>query len=197
MQFYRIHSPQLWGDYGHILINGMTAHLPDIDGILQLERTGPQLPPITFPGLSDVLISSTLRQSLDQSALGAFDYQEVHKARIVNLDWPSWDLDSDMPPIRPDSGEPEDYILDRPHCESCADALGHVWQLMLRDGAVVDDDSPQGLRVHGETWNGDNIFYGKKPSAFFGRWILVSETAKTWLTQSFSEWVEFEKLPTK
>ena len=50
MNFYRVSSRSLWGDYGSILIKGMSRHLPRRDNLIQVERTGPFIPSITLPG---------------------------------------------------------------------------------------------------------------------------------------------------
>jgi hypothetical protein len=48
VQFFRLEAPEApWGDYGSILQHGMTAHLGrNPEGLAQLERTGPFIPPI-------------------------------------------------------------------------------------------------------------------------------------------------------
>ena len=43
-----------WGDYGDVLVNGMSSGGRDDDGFIKLERTGPFIPPITFPGIHAV-----------------------------------------------------------------------------------------------------------------------------------------------
>src|SRR5262249_14925382 len=50
-----------WGDYGDILFHGMTAHLDRHDEMLQLERTGPYMPPITFPGIGDIVVTDAFK----------------------------------------------------------------------------------------------------------------------------------------
>jgi hypothetical protein len=54
--------PGEWGDYGHILQHGMASHSPRIGGRLALERTGPFIPPVTLPGIGDVVLDSHARQ---------------------------------------------------------------------------------------------------------------------------------------
>jgi hypothetical protein len=202
LKFYRVTSIELWGDYGNILVNGMTGHLGEKDGHLQLERAGPFIPPITFPGLSDLVVTDELRQKLETSELGDFQFRSVVKARIVDLPWDSFDRNSEDPPMYPDTGEPEDYILSRPHSPPIADLLGDIWQVALRDGAFVDTELQRSpwdydVRVHTASWNGDHLFYGKKPDAFFGRWIIVSEKGRSWLELHAGDWVRFEALPVK
>jgi hypothetical protein len=76
-KFYRIEGHPLtpWGDYGNILQHGMTAHLGRVGGLLSLERTGPYMPPITFPGAGDVVLTVGAKASSGISllmALGSF-----------------------------------------------------------------------------------------------------------------------------
>jgi len=115
-----------WGDYGHILQHGMTAHLSRADNLLQLERTGPYIPPITFPGIGDVVLSSHAKQLLESSGLTGFGFRPVKKVLIVELHWDKWDWTADEPEQFPDSGEPEDYILGQQHNPSASAALSDV-----------------------------------------------------------------------
>ena len=66
MSFYRVSGRSLWGDYGSILINGMSRHLPRKDNLIQLERTGPFIPPITLPGIGDMLAISAVKNDLER-----------------------------------------------------------------------------------------------------------------------------------
>jgi hypothetical protein len=114
-KFFAIESrsmiPGEWGDYGDILEHGMTAHLPRKNGSLQLERTGPYIAPITFPGLGDIVLTSTARAAVEGSGLTGFGFRPLLKSLIVELRWENWDLTASEPAEFPDSGEPEDYIL--------------------------------------------------------------------------------------
>jgi hypothetical protein len=128
LEFYKIEARSLtnWGDYGDILQHGMTAHLKRDNGFLSLERTGPYMPPITFPGLGDIVLNSDGRKLLDASGLGGFSFQPVNKIRVVNLAWNDWNLAADEPPEYPESGEPEAYILGRPHDPDVAEKMGEI-----------------------------------------------------------------------
>lgn len=116
-----------WGDYGDILIHGMSMHLPRVEGRIQLERTGPFLPPITQPG--HVVLADAVRRSLEQAFPG-LSFQTVIKTRIVRLDWHTWDRAADEPAEYPSTGEPEDYLLERPHDPDLAERLGPLWELV-------------------------------------------------------------------
>lgn len=73
-----------WGDYGHILQHGMCSHLSRTDDLLQLERTGPYIPPITLPGIGEVVLTSPARQLLESSKLTGFSFRPVKKALTLN-----------------------------------------------------------------------------------------------------------------
>jgi hypothetical protein len=202
MKFYQVQPRPLWGDYGTILINGMSGHLGRSDGRIQLERAGPFMPPATFPGLSDLVVTDEFRRKLEKSDLGHFTYRPVIKARIVDLQWQRWDLNAEDAPEVPETGEPEDYIFGRRHSPKLADEMGDVWEVVLNDGAVVDTEIARkpwdyDVRVHAGTWNGEHLYWGKMPEAMFGRWIIVTEHGKLWLEENAGEWVRFKPLPVK
>lgn len=117
-----------WGDYGEILFNGMSSRLPRIDGQLQLERTGPYLPPITFPRRGEVIITEALRHQIESGVGGALAVRAVIKARIVAVDWEHWPRDR-LPDDLPPSREPEDLILQHPHDPVLSAAMGALWEL--------------------------------------------------------------------
>ena len=99
--------PHAWGDYGDILVHGMAdAQERAADGALELERTGPFVPPITFPGIPAVVVSDPFRRQLEPSGLTGFTFRAVHKTRIVRLEWHSWDQQALEPLEFPESGEP-------------------------------------------------------------------------------------------
>src|SRR5438105_2367736 len=56
-----------WGDYGSILTHGMTAHLERRGSQLQLERTGPFIPPISFPGINDIVVTTEMRDAMQRA----------------------------------------------------------------------------------------------------------------------------------
>lgn len=202
--FYQVKSRQLWGDYGRILINGMGGRLSRSDDRIQLERTGPFMPPVTFPRDPALVVTDAFRKRLAKSGLAKPEFVKVIKARIVDLQWQRWDLKAEDPPAVPETGEPEDYILGRPHSQKLAEEMGDVWEVVLRDGAIVDTEIERGpadydVRVHVETWNGDDLFWGRLPNARprSNRWVVVTERGKQWLEENAGEWVRFKPLPVK
>jgi hypothetical protein len=199
MLTYRSIIPGGWGDYAHILEHGMTAHLPREDGQLSLERTGPYLAPITFPGLGDIVLSDGARSELAASGLSGFGFLPVAKKLIVELRWEEWDLSAPEPAELPEGGEPEEYIVARPHDPAIAAVLGDLWELVVERTATVirperkiRDPWPDFYRrcsVESATWNGDDIFRGKN----FGS-ILLTQRARDWFLAHLGNYVDFYEL---
>jgi len=156
-----VESP--WGDYGHILYHGMSMHQPCFEGKIRLERTGPDIFPITFPIV--VVVTEDCRRALLASGLTGATFRPVIKHRIVDLDWTIWDTTDDGPPELPDSGEPEDYILDRPHSPEIASAMPDLWELIA--GSKMSD-----------------IYY--VPGT---RIVAISQRAKPWFESHYGEYV--------
>lgn len=190
MRFYRVTGRRLWGDYGPILIGGMSCHLPRRDGLIQLERTGPFIPPMTMPGIGDIVATSSLKGELDASNLAQLTFAPVLKARIVEYHWEQWDRSSEKPAEYPETGEPEDYILARPHSPAIADRLGDLWEVLPPEDAEAETVRiGRGVWEHTvdrSTWRGSHLFRPKGRRRPF-----VTEEAKAWLEDRSGEWLEF------
>jgi hypothetical protein len=192
MKFYRVSSRSLWGDYGSILISGMSRHLPRRDNLIQLERTGPFIPPITLPGLEDVVATSVLKSELEASGFTRLAFAPVLKARIVEYHWEHWDLTTEKPAEYPETGEPENYILARPHSAPIAEQLGDLWEVILPEDAEVEAIRiGQGVweyRVNLSTWQGSHLFRAKGK-----RHVIATEAARSWLKDRAQEWLGFQE----
>ena len=183
-----------WGDYGHILVHGMTGHLGrkgGEGGPLQLERTGPFVPPITFPGIGDVIVTDEMKQLMEQAGFRGISFRAVEKAHITNVPWHEWDLTAADPAYYPDEGEPEGYILDRPHSAKLAESLGTIWEVVVVDSAeMVDEEKPNSFDVTYTyvkgSWNGNDLF--SVPQNYYK---YTSARAKAWLEQHVGRWVSF------
>src|SRR5690349_19087655 len=131
MNIYKLKNKTTkWGDYGDILVSGMTAHLGRQNDLLQIERTGPYVPPLVNSGLWDIIVTNAVKGNLELSGLIGINFKPVIKKHIVELNWTTWDLDADEPPHYPDTGEPEDYILHGEHSASVSDDIGDLWELV-------------------------------------------------------------------
>jgi hypothetical protein len=188
-QLYKIESPRSnWSDYGSILVHGMTAHLSRKDGMLQLERTGPYMPPITFPGIDSIVLTAKARALLETSGLTGWTFKPVIKARIVECHWETWDASAADPAEYPKSGEPEDYILDRAHSESLADQLGPVWEVDIVPTAQILRRGDW-VRLVAASWDGTDLFRAEGLTYNF-----VSERARQWFDMHFHKHVAFQKM---
>jgi hypothetical protein len=179
-----------WGDYGRILAHGMSRHLGRQNEIIQLERTGPHIAPITFPGSGDIVVTSAFRSALEKSGLERFAFRPVIKSHIVELDWESWDPTTKNPFKYPEGGEPESYLLGQPHSPAASEALGDLWELCLEGGMDVARDGWKFVGFLPETWNGLDLFNVRTTGYSF-----VSQKARNWLELSFGDYVEFESVP--
>src|SRR3954453_17017328 len=96
-KLYALRKPQSpWGDYGDILLHGMTKSAPA--GSALLMRTGPFAPPISPPAFT-VIGPDTVRGAMEPQKFTGFEFSPVSKHHIVRLDWRGWD------PAAPDPAE--------------------------------------------------------------------------------------------
>ena len=182
-----------WGDYGDVLIHGMTSHLSrTVDGRLQLERTAPFVPPISFPGISDLVVTDECKRKLENSKLVGFSFRTVSKARIVESTWHNWDLNSESPAEYPESGEPEDYILMREHSPILESSIGEIWEVLLTESAKTERsvqeerrwDDPIYLLMN--SWTGADLFRASNVG-----YIYASEQAQKWFNETYPDYVRF------
>ena len=132
MDFFRPSNISFCGDYGDIVLDGMVDHLPRTDeGLVQLERSGPLMPAITFPS-SKVLVSDEARVKLSEQRIH-LEFRPVVKAHIARLPWATLDdaetqLAHELANLA--IGSPASLILDRKHCPRTSRELGDVWELV-------------------------------------------------------------------
>jgi len=173
-----------WGDYGDILLNGMTAHSSKQNNKLCLERTGPFIPPISFPGIYDIVITNSFRNKLVENNFNGFELVEVIKKKIVELNWELWDRLCDDPQRYPDNGEPENYILCEEHSHKICSQLGDLYEI-----AIPDTEGLQGKNgaINIEKYRGQDICRESR----WGK-VFISDNFKSWLETNYSEWVNFK-----
>jgi hypothetical protein len=179
-----------WGDYGDILRHGMSSSDDTAEGVVELERTGPYVPPITFPG-SGIVVTDDCRKRLVASGLTGFTFKPVQKARIVDLPWHTWNLAAAEPAEYPRSGEPEDYVFEREHSPALAEAIGTLWQMIIPIAAETERESagsPWDDRIYLNTaaWTGADFFQATGVG-----YVFVSDEAQNWLMKEFAEHVSF------
>jgi len=185
-----------WGDYFSILMHGMSHHLGRADGLIQLERTGPFVPPISFPGISDVVVTHEFREKLEASDLLGLRFQPVIKKWISESAWHTWDKNAECPLEYPETGEPEDYILQKPHSEKISNQIGNLWELLLNPSARVSRPkivkSSEEIVLLTSSWQGEDLFLASGVG-----YIYASENAKSWLEKNAGGYIEFTESRTK
>ncbi len=193
MKFYIIKQNSLWGDYGSILAHGMAAHLPRRDGLLRLERTAPFVSPLTLPGLGAIVVTQAAHERMERREIPGVSFLPVLKARIVEYHWEHWDRSLAAPVEYPEGGEPEGYILDRPHSPAFAEQLPEFWEVTL-----PQDASLKSVRVgrgaydyflDPSEWKGSPLFH---PTGKLH--ILATEELKPFLEEIGGEWITFQEV---
>ena len=174
---YCLRKPKtVWGDYDDILLAGIATRLAKSNGLLQLERTGPFIPPISFPGIDEIIVTDKFKTLLEASQLTGLSFQQVIKKRIVFLEWERWDKHADEPTEYPESGEPEDYILGKPHMPELAEGIGDLWELRLITYEAIPKAQIDFFRLAHNRWN------------------YVSIKARDWLGQRVADFVQFQPI---
>lgn len=118
-----------WGGYADVLVHGLTCQRGSDAIPVRLERTGPFVPPVTFPGTVDVVVTEPARARL-AGLVPELRFREVVKARVARLDWHLWDAAGLEPKEIPDTNQPEDYILRSRHDADLAESLGPLWEVV-------------------------------------------------------------------
>jgi hypothetical protein len=184
--FYRLRRPEPpWGDYGDILFHGMASRSKS--GDLDLERTGPFVPPVSQPGRF-VVITAEFLGRLRVSGLKGIEVGPVHKKRIPMIDWREWAPFGPKEMKYPAGGEPENYILRRKHSPEAAESLGQLHELRFRKGIRVSREG--GYHLVELSWDGSDFVVAMDEDPIYN---YVSQLARDWLTQNASEWVAFEE----
>jgi hypothetical protein len=190
-ELYRLESPKVpWGDYGHILVHSMTGCTAQDTASPKLQRTGPFVPPISFPGLGCIVVTTAIRRELEDSGLTGFSFIPAIKSVIVRVDWHEWDLLADEPPFHPEGGEPEDYITEDKHSPELARSMPDLWRLVLAGGASELRTPSTGVAVQvlirAGSWQGADFF--RADTTLYN---YVSPRARQWLLDRYPPWVSF------
>src|SRR5438552_2526626 len=195
-KFYTLEKGKApWGDYGDMLIHGLSDTTSFNDAEPSLSRTGPFVPPLTMPGFGCLVVTEKSKQLFEDSGLPGVSFVPARKAKIVPLRWEEWNLAAKEPAFYPEGGEPEGYILQGEHSPELAAAMPELWRLSVRIGAaeirIPKPGRTYGGKLHIKTgsWNGSDFF-----CADLSLRLYVSSRAQQWLAERFQAWVSFEEV---
>lgn len=191
--FFELEAPTLlnhWGDYGSILLNGIFHEKTQ-----SLDRTGPFVPPISFPAFCNaVIVTNDTRRKLENSGMfGVGEFRPVILDKVVFIEWQEWDKDRDLRGSQlPFNGEPEEYILHNPHDPEVAETIEPLWTWHpTRIGSVLRQDGI--LRLEGIIGKQD-VF-----RLCDDGWttINVNEKARQCINNICGDWVAFRRIETQ
>ena len=117
MKYYILQNRDMpWGDYGNTLFEGLLNPMDDdynLVDIHKIERTAPYIPEIYCANSTNIVISQEVRNLFEKKNItGIEKYHDTEIIKLVNIDWQSWDFNSEDPKFYPETGEPIDYIED-------------------------------------------------------------------------------------
>ncbi len=193
--FFEIRSPDVWGDFGPILMGGFSAER-DGHGALLLKRTGPFAPPISMACGYELVITDEFRRILEESPLTGLAFRPIIKHHIAEFHWEQWDRNGEMGDVPPDLNEPEDIILTFPHSEQASQAMGPLWEAWAEP--LVDVEIVNERHVSPWRTRYDLLIVDPPPARldFFRsknkNWVFASARAKKWLQDNAPHWLRFE-----
>jgi hypothetical protein len=187
----------LWGDYGDVLISGY-ARREAAGGPLLLERTGPFLPPISFPWSLDIghaiVVSHDFKLALEDRLFPGVQFAPARKERIVRLNWHEWDRAADKPEKYPREGEPENYIFGKKLNPKTAGQMPEAWELKLPIWPLHLERIENPDRWYDYRYRAKLTRQGFPPMFTDQEQCgkhLVDDAARIWLTDQVGEWVSF------
>lgn len=194
MSTYSLGNPPIpswgsdWGGIAEIALKGWCIR--GQDGLLELTRAGPFVPPISLPEsdmgrmIWEVVVTDDFKRLLEISGLSGFTFRPIRKRHIIRMEWEKWVLSEVEPPESFETHEPIDYFSSQPHDLQIASEIGRLWEMRLGFHAELEF----GTGLVG--WDGTDWFRVKDPMQATD-YIYVSQKAKLWLQQIVPEWVTF------
>ena len=142
MKYYLLQNRSMpWGDYGAMLFSGLLKvldeHYDDLE-IPEIERTGPYFPDIYMANTSNIIVTGRVKTLLESSDIsGITGYRRAIVKKMVDIDWQSWDLDSEDPLFYPKGNSPINYIRQGANSEDLMRSAPQAWELLVgRDGEI-------------------------------------------------------------
>lgn len=163
---------------------------------IHLGRTGPFVPPITFPLASSrpvVVTDAAKLQLASASLLGIGSFRPVLLKKTVAVEWHEWDTTQLLTDAQlPFNGEPEEYILHKPHNIEISSNIEQLWTWHPSEkGNVVRQKGSLQLE---EVLGVYDVF------RLQDKWctdIIVNENGMQVLSQIFAHWVTFREVRAK
>jgi hypothetical protein len=197
---YSLHTRWLWGDYGDTLINGHCER-DETSGRYVIDRVGPFVPPLMLPscGGDTAVLMPLATADVVRKLVPGISLEPVLVRKVVHLDWHRWDLDAEWMKVRPKGGEPENYVLEKPHSPTAASKMVTIVSLRLpavNEVPTLSYNSDRPLKgPHGRKIYLPCYIAARKFSITgFGVGdgvLLCDERAKEQLAPIFAEWVRF------
>lgn len=181
-----------WGDYGSVLISGYGKR--EADGRLFLQRVGPFVPPISFPRqirefCQVPVVSVDFRDRL-ASRYEHLEFRPVGLSHVVRLDgWQDWPRNAKLPRVMPREGEPENYIMGRPHDAACAASMPALWEIAgpAYKGRLRWVQDPRGRYLDRLTGALPSV---EHPVLLYDDRLLVTDDANDWFIDEVGAWIK-------
>lgn len=187
-KIYRLRRPDLpWGDYGDVLAHGFASLTDDLSA-LELQRSGPFVPPISQPSRSYVVITKKVLSALRASGLTGYTTIPVTVTKSPKIDWRSWEPYGEKEMKYPAGGDPANYIERRKHSPDASRDFGVLTGLIFKPS--IDFVYGNDAHVVGASWDGSDFFVARVDRPHYN---YVSEAARNWLEQHVGDWVSFEE----
>jgi hypothetical protein len=186
LKVYRLRRPDLpWGDYGDVLAHGF-ANLSEDGSKLELQRTGPFVPPITQPSWSYVVVTESFLLQLKGSGLTGYTTIPVVVTKSPKIDWRQWEPYGEKEMKYPSGGEPENYIERRKHSPEASSGFESLTALLFQP--AIDFVYGKDAHVVASSWAGTDFFVARTDHPDYN---YVSQRGRDWLMEHASEWVSF------
>jgi hypothetical protein len=188
MKIYRLKRPDLpWGDYGDVLAHGFASFSED-GATLELQRSGPFIPPFTQPSRSYVVVTADILSALNNSGLKGYSQYPVRVTKSPKIDWRAWHPYGDKEMKYPAGNEPENYIWGRKHSAEASAEFGALTALVFSPG--IDIVYGKDFHAVASSWDGTDFFVARVERPAYN---YVSQQARDWLEAHVGEWVAFEE----
>ncbi len=200
MTLHRLRQIAFWGDYGKTLASGPGVQRDEKTGLLLITRVGPFVPPMIFTreilAGHIVLVTQAFRERLENAGFGELGFKPTIKKHIVPVPWETWDRQKRLPPIMPDSGEPEEYLLGQKHSEECAARMEDIWEF---NAPVVpcEVQKSERLRAFHRRWHvtapkGEHKGLFRPPGV--AHVLFIDDARRRWFEQEGEGWIDFDEV---